>query len=132
MSDRIKDKLEKLLLSPAGIADRLNVAAATVDRWVDGTREPGFYNGLRLARQLRVNPWWLAFGEGPENEIGAVTTSGHREALRAAEPSTVLTKLGIQLQTLVRETKGINSRLKRLESRDQSGQAKTRRDRPRA
>jgi transcriptional regulator with XRE-family HTH domain len=131
MGQRIQDLMGLVKMSPAGLADRLQVSVATVDRWIDGSREPGYLNGLRLARQLGVNPWFLAFGEGEKKWPGSLELHSGGSTKETAAPRADLTKLAAQIDGLIQETRRLNKRLKTVEARTAAEPARRRRGQPR-
>ena len=121
MSTRIKTFLDDLEKSVADVAAALRLPPATVDSWVRGTREPGFANGLRLARYLGVRPEEIAFGEEwLQGQIDSPATGRADVALATS------------VQDLTREVKRLGGRLSKLEGRDRSGRGQRQSGRPRA
>ena len=65
LSERIKIAMEAKKVSQSELARRLNVTRGAVHLWCSSaTKELTASNALRIARELKVNPYWLVFGEG--------------------------------------------------------------------
>lgn len=131
-AETLADRLERLFnqkfdeVNIEEIGRDAGVSAATIRRVLSGEiKSLKLEDGVLLARHLGSTPEELAFGA-----TGA-SVSMLPGAARAGAPSSEVTKLGIQVQKLVRETKALHARLKKVESHGQSDQAQRRRDRTR-
>lgn len=63
-SRRLATALSERGATQAGLAQHAGVNPSTVSHWVTGRREPDLDTINSVAGFLRVNPAWLAFGEG--------------------------------------------------------------------
>lgn len=63
-SRRLAAALSERGATQAGLAQHAGVNPSTVSHWVTGRREPDLDTINAVAGFLRVNPAWLAFGEG--------------------------------------------------------------------
>lgn len=101
-SERLKLRMRELGVTNAGLAREIGIAAPSVHAWVNGSR-PGISgeNLLRVARLLRVSPYWLMFGE-VEAEAPVSSTS------QAARPETEKLRASIAMVEGALEQLGID------------------------
>jgi len=101
-SRRLAAALSERGATQAGLAQHAGVNPSTVSHWVTGRREPDLDTINAVAGFLRVNPAWLAFGEGAMSaddaappaadanatQIDGTPSHGRKPAARAARGST--------------------------------------------
>lgn len=72
VGQRIKRLRESRGLSAAQLARLASTTVNAIFKIEGGyTKAPEFVAGLRMARALGVDPWYLAFGEGTQDAPGA-------------------------------------------------------------
>ena len=71
IGNRLKTRRLERGLNQKGVADVAGVTNAAVSKWeTNGGKSMSAIVAMRLARHLRVNPYWLVLGEGaPTDEI---------------------------------------------------------------
>lgn len=105
IGDRLRSRRLELGLNQKTLADAAGVTNAAVSKWeTNGGRSISANVALRLAGRLKVNPFWLVFGEGEPTDAVRVPDLGD-EALaiaRRAErlPRPVTRALGELLRAL--------------------------------
>ena len=79
IQDRLNEVLSRKGMTQSALAQHLEVSAATVSGWCNGTKRPSPTNMEKIASFLGVNPGYLSFGEGDgpaptETDLGPLRT----------------------------------------------------------
>ena len=73
LAERIKEARQAAQLTQQQLADACGISMQAVSHWEQGrSKEITASNLFHLADVLRVDPRWLATGEGPPNKIQTV------------------------------------------------------------
>ncbi|HAT1683132.1 TPA: helix-turn-helix domain-containing protein [Klebsiella oxytoca] len=92
IGNRIQIAREKLGLSKAELASKLNVTYSNVDAWETGITEPSSSMVIPLSRALKCDPMWLLAGESvPHAEAAPAPV----EVMKDVDVSTIGKRIGV-------------------------------------